>query len=485
MKLICIAHRFNYELENIIRIFLPYEKTEVVFGDAPALPPYAVCAVSGNTATVRLDLGNGVRELTDEVLPDFSAADTERTLAVMLWQLLRAELSYTPKWGILTGVRPSKLMRSLVSQAGERSALKRFSEVLLVSPEKAELALAVARAEEKIIATDTPDSFSLYIAIPFCPTRCAYCSFVSHAIESESAKKTVEPYIRLLPKEIELIGKIANDLGLKIRSVYWGGGTPTSLTARQMEPVFKAIASAFDVSGVPEYTVEAGRPDTITEDKLRLMREYGVTRLSVNPQTFNDSVLALIGRRHSAEDTLRAYSRARDAGFRDINMDFIAGLPGDTPESFGDSIDTALSLKPENITVHTLALKRSSAIVTENKTDTLRADMTGGMLDYASFALSGGGYAPYYMYRQSRSLGNLENVGYSLSGHECAYNVFMMEECQTVLAAGAGAVTKLSAGGAAHIERIFNFKFPYEYISRFSELMSRKDGIYSFYKAYR
>ena len=264
-------------------------------------------------------------------------------------------------------------------------------------------------------------------------------------------------------------------------SFYIGGGTPTSFTADQLKMITDAVRESIDLSKVQEYTVEAGRPDTITREKLQVLFDAGVTRISVNPQTFNDEVLSNIGRKHTVADFYEAFRTAREIGFDNINMDLIAGLPGDTAESFADSLRQAIALDPENLTVHTLALKRSSELVTEKEWHKAALE-TVQMLDTASELLTKAGYKPYYMYRQSKCIGNLENVGWCKPGRECIYNVFMMEEIHTVLAAGGGAVTKLKDPYSTKIERIFNFKYPYEYVSRFDELLARKSRVASFYE---
>ena len=408
--------------------------------------------------------------------------DCERIMAILLFRLLSEKTGYTPQWGILTGVRPSKLMNTYIEKYGDEKAVEMFCERLLVSEEKAKLAFSVAKAESKIMKLSNKKSFSLYVSVPFCPTRCNYCSFVSHSIEQ--AKKLLPEYVEKLCEEIRITGAVAADIGLKLESVYWGGGTPTTLSASQIDLICTEIENSFDLSCVREYTIEAGRADTVSADKLEVMKKHNVGRISINPQTFNDDVLVSIGRRHTVSDVINAYQSAREAGFDNINMDLIAGLTDDSFESFCNSVDRAIELAPENITLHTLALKRSSKIVTGN-VDVESGETANKMLEYAQNKFYSSGYLPYYMYRQSRSLGNLENVGWCKPGCACLYNVFMMEECHTVLAVGAGAVTKLKEPDGKNIERIFNFKYPYEYNSRFDMLMQRKAYIKEFYGRYK
>ena len=287
----------------------------------------------------------------------------------------------------------------------------------------------------------------------------------------------------MLVREIEQTAIYAKELGLRLESVYYGGGTPTTLSAKQLTRIAAAIRDNFDLSCLREYTVEAGRPDTVNADKLAALKAAGVGRISINPQSFNDNVLSAIGRRHSVKQTLDAFELARNAGFDNINMDFIAGLPKDDVESFKHSIKTAVSLGAESITVHTLCLKSGAYMVTrDNVFDTGDIDTVAEMVDFSREYLSVAGYVPYYMYRQGKSLGNLENVGWSKPGSECLYNVFMMDETHSVFAVGAGAVTRLKNPLSGKIERIYNYKYPYEYIDGFDNMLKRKEKITTFYK---
>lgn len=479
-----LNHSYQYELEKLVRIFLPNEKITVLFEKAVDTDGQSVLSteISGDTAHVTLRDGENTAEKT---APLTAGCDRERELAALVYDIMTAQTGYRPKWGLLTGVRPSKLFFALQEEKDAAFATQCFTEQFFVSKQKTALTASVASREAAILSTSRPDSCSLYVSIPFCPSRCSYCSFVSHAITANTAKKLVPDYVALLVQEIEATGAYVKQLGLRLESVYFGGGTPTSLSAEQLGTLLCAVERAFDLSTVREYTVEAGRPDTVTNEKLYTLKSAGVTRISINPQTFNDAVLCEIGRRHTAQMTESAFSAARKVGFSSINMDFIAGLPTDTPESFRRSIDKAIALAPENITVHALALKRASGLGTQN-TPILREQGTGTdeMLDYAYSRLTDCAYLPYYMYRQSKTLGNLENTGYAKAGFECLYNIFMMEECHTVFAVGAGAVTKLKAPHGKEIERIFNYKYPYEYISGFAEILKRKQKILPFYEQY-
>ena len=483
MFLICKNHEYKFEMENILRIFFPMEK----IAEAEELPADA----DGVFFTQLEEQENGTRLFAKVILPAhetqaqrFVPTDADDSwnrewmLASALCECLTTLTGYRPPWGLLTGVRPSKLMRSFIEEHGKEKAVDIFERFLEVSPEKTALALQVAEAEDQAIALSKEHSVSQYASVPFCPSRCSYCSFVSHSVKQ--AARLIPDYTKLLCREIEENAHIAEQLHLCNESIYIGGGTPTSLTADQLRAITDTVRNVFDLSKIREYTVEAGRPDTIDEEKLQVLFDAGVTRISVNPQTFSDEVLCNIGRKHTVADFYEAFRTARRVGFTNINIDLIAGLPGDTPDGFADSLRQAIALDAENITVHTLALKRSSTLVTEHAWNKAARE-TVQMLDTASTLLTCAGYKPYYMYRQSKCIGNLENVGWCKPGYECLYNIYMMEEVHTVLAAGGGAVTKLRDPHSTRIERIFNFKYPYEYVSRFDELLARKARIASFY----
>ncbi len=485
MHLIIRNHKFQYETENLLRVFFPEKLT--VSEEIPEEGDYCCTELDGSLVTVKIRIGE--KELAqsreysfdDKVNDETDEAFLERKLALQMFELLTQATGYKPPWGILTGVRPAKLMSNLIRRYGELWTLPYFINELQVSEEKTKLALSVAYKEEDITETSRPDSCSLYISVPFCPTRCSYCSFISHS--NESAKKLIPQYVEKLCEELRITARIAAELSLRLESIYIGGGTPTVLTASQLKAVTDTVSECFDLSSVKEYTVEAGRPDCTDEEKLKVLRECGCTRISINPQTFNDNVLEAIGRNHTSQMTVDCYNKARELGFDNINMDLIAGLPSDTVESFEESLRKAIAMNPENITVHTLALKRSSNIVTESR-KTNSAFAVTEMLERTQPLLLKAGYYPYYMYRQSKCLGNLENVGWAKQGKDCLYNVYMMEECHTVLAVGAGAVIKLKSPEGPEIERIFNYKYPYEYISGFDEIVRRKEYISEFYRKF-
>ena len=477
------GHTYKYECEKVIRIFFPAER--VLEGSrSQEENRYVVCTVNEGDSEVFYGCEAFIDGKREEYSFSYPKADDdsdslrERLLAKAMLRVLSAITGIVPPWGILTGIRPSKLMRKYISESGEKEARRIFTDFFRANEEKTELAMKVALLENKVVEESDKRSYSLYVSIPFCPTRCSYCSFVSHSVES--AKKLIPDYVRALCEEIRKTAEIADDAMLKPVTVYIGGGTPTSLDAIYLKEITDTINECFDMKRVKEFTVEAGRPDTIDEEKLVLLKNAGVTRISINPQTFSDSVLRAIGRCHTASDVVDKFLLARRLGFDNINMDFIAGLPTDTYESFCESIDKAIALSPENITVHTLSVKRSSRM-NQQGDEYCDSSVTEKMVEYASRALSENGYLPYYMYRQSKTSANLENVGWCKPSYPCLYNIYMMEEIHTVLATGASAVTKLTLPGNDNLQRIFNFKYPYEYISGFSEMLSRKKAIKTFY----
>ena len=485
MILMIEGHDFHYEMENLCRIFFPYEKIKTVRErvEPEEITAYTGVFERGDEVDLRvwLKIGDQRKEAEQTVAASQAHQDKEceRLLAVLLYGLFTDLCGYTPKWGILTGVRPIKLLRRLSEDMGLDNALDYFRNGLLVSEQKTEKSLRTMGNEQKILSLSRPESFSLYLSIPFCPTRCAYCSFVSQSVER--AARLIPKYVELLCGEVEKTAQVARDLGLRLESVYIGGGTPTTLSAEQLSQICRTVTGNFDLSMCREFTVEAGRPDTITMEKLAALKESGVTRISVNPQTLSDEVLREIGRRHTAAQTIEAFEMARRAGFGNINMDLIVGLPKDTVAGFEHTLEQILKLDPESITIHALSLKRSSRITQTGGRFENDAETAGGMLDYGDRRLTESGYLPYYLYRQSRMVGNLENTGWSKPGFESLYNVYVMDETHTILACGAGAVSKVKEPGTDNLERIFNFKFPYEYVDRYPEMIERKDRVKEIY----
>ena len=485
MTVCYIGNSFKYETEAVLKLFLPIVTFDFLFEEYPDSGDFCIIKREQNrdgytlSVTVSLD---GTEEIREETCSgEFSDKEDEAALCKMLYLIMQKLKGVTPAWGLLTGIRPVKKVNELLDRGLDKAEIfSALKEKYFVSDEKLELAYSTAVTQADALAALNKRSYSLYVSIPFCPSRCSYCSFVSHSIESAGAKKLLPDYVKKLCEEIAQTAEIAQELGLRLDTIYIGGGTPTALSAEQLEAVMSAVKKNFDISKIREYTVEAGRSDTITEKKLEIIRDFGATRISVNPQTMNNAVLEAIGRRHSAEDVVSAFSKARGLGFGNINMDVIAGLPADTPESFAQTIETLCGLDPESITIHTLTVKRSSKLFSEEER---RVDSrVSEMVLTGQTVLHEKGYLPYYLYRQKNTVDNLENVGFAKAGYECLYNIYIMEEAQTILAVGAGGSTKLVNTETGKIERLFNYKFPYEYISRYDKMILKKDRIAEFFK---
>ncbi|MCI8848755.1 MAG: coproporphyrinogen dehydrogenase HemZ [Oscillibacter sp.] len=386
-----------------------------------------------------------------------------------------------PPWGMLTGVRPDKLVTEALSKGKSLEAARQMMEkIYYVAPLRAALALETGTAAVRALGDLGPRDIALYVGIPFCPTRCAYCSFVSQSVEKSLA--LVEPYLDALTAEIRSAGEMVRRQNLRIRALYVGGGTPTTLSAKQLHRLFTELETAFPLGQGLEITVEAGRPDTITAEKLGILKDSGATRVSVNPQTMEAHVLDAIGRRHSPGDIARAMELVADAGFQHVNMDLIAGLPADTPDGFRRSLDACLAFQPDNLTVHTLALKKGSRLLLEGSSIPGPEAVTE-MLDAAEPALRGAGYAPYYLYRQKYMSGSFENIGWTRPGAACLYNIYIMSELCSILSLGAGGSTKAVDASRRRIQRFFNPKFPEEYTKRPEKMQSNQAAFAAFYEA--
>ncbi len=476
MILVIDSHPYRYEAEALCRLFLRGRELKICLEETELTKDYIYTAVSSSEITVKINMEGKTYSETAE--PGDNPA---QTLEYVLYQMLSEITGIKPKWGTLTGIRPVKLALSMMdkglSEEEVRTVLKKER---LVTDEKLDLLLSTASHEVKISSCSKPNSVSVYISIPFCPSRCSYCSFTSHAIEK--AAKLIPQYVDLLCKELYDVAKLIKELGLCLETVYMGGGTPTVLTAEQLDRVLSTAKAAFDFSTVRELTVEAGRPDTITAEKLMVILKNGVDRISINPQTMDNEVLAKIGRKHTAEDVVSAFNMAREYGFDNINMDLISGLPGDDFEKFKNTVEAVLKLDPENITLHTLTVKRRAELVSE--AETMLNQNVDMMNEYAYKRFTEAGYYPYYMYRQKGTVEGLENTGFCKHGKEGIYNVYIMDETHSIIATGAGGVTKLRDPHGSKIERIFNFKFPYEYIDRFDLMNERKEQVKDFYERY-
>ena len=472
---------FGYEIENVARSFFPYlEATDEDIDES---------GTEDRISQEVRDLGSsleycvrcrykGIEKSSITIVPKETPVN-EKELKVCrgVYDMLSDLLGKAPPWGVLTGVRPAKrAAEMLMSGLSDKESISKLQRDWYVSREKAEIAVESAGASIRAKKLTHPGSFSLYVSIPFCPSRCKYCSFVSKTIGSSYS--LVDPYIDCLLRELTYVQQIVSSRALKLETVYVGGGTPTSVSAEQLETLLRGMTGIFDLGTVKEFTVEAGRPDTITEEKLKVLKEYGVDRISINPQTGNDRVLRENGRFHTAKDIENCFAAARKAGIGNINADLIAGLAGDDLESFKKTLSWLCGLDPENITVHSLTRKRAA---------TLRELGEGAcpdvekMVDYSRCFLREKGYGVYYMYRQKGTVDGLENTGYCKEGRECLYNIFIMDELHTIVSCGAGGVTKLVDQSSGKISRVTNYKYPAEYIDGIESMLERKDKIDVFY----
>ena len=388
-------------------------------------------------------------------------------------------LPAAPAWGALAGVRPTKIStKHMLAGNSAKSAEKLLQDTYYVTPERSRLATDCSVSTVQAASLLAPTDVSLYIGIPFCPTRCTYCSFVSRTVGRKT--ELLNPYLEALLKEMAVTGRLLRESGRTVRTVYIGGGTPTTLSSSQMARLLDAVRESFDLSRCIEFTVEGGRPDTLDEEKLRTIFEHGADRMSINPQTMEDHVLRACGRPHKASDVVRAYGEAVSAGFKAINMDLIAGLPDDTVEGFCRSLDAVAALSPANITVHTLALKKGADLF-ERRVQLPSAEDVTRMVDYAGETLRKLGYKPYYLYRQKYMSGSFENVGWSREGLDCLYNIYMMEEVHTIISLGGGGMNKVNLPGGK-IERFHNPKFPEQYIEMLDSVLKQKEELFSLMK---
>ncbi len=428
------------------------------------------------TATTRITLDGKTAAASRRLKASEETVRLRRRILQQSYYLAAVQLlPEPPAWGALAGVRPTKITtRHLLEGGTPQSANRLLRDVYYVTPERRALAVDCSVSTVRAASLLEPEDLSVYVGIPFCPTRCAYCSFVSRSIGKRT--ELLEPYLQALLKEIACTGRLLEHSGRKVRTIYIGGGTPTTLSDRQMAILLDAIRDNFDLSRCIEFTVEGGRPDTLDEGKLRTIFEHGAGRMSINPQTMEDSVLRACGRPHKADDVIRAYGEAVSAGFGAINMDLIAGLPSDSPDGFRRSLDTVAALNPANITVHTLALKKGADLF-ERRVPLPAADEVSAMVDYAGRTLRALGYKPYYLYRQKYMSGSFENVGWSRDGLDCLYNIYMMEELHTILSLGGGGMSKLNLPGGK-IERFHNPKYPEQYIEMLDSVLQQKAALF-------
>lgn len=477
------GHTWEHDVQTIIQVFYP--NTHYYTTEQPVQEGITIESILQGEKAIAVFYENGIQKEQWEMLcqkGQSTEKEKKRVVKGSIYQLLKQKTAMRPQWGFITGVRPAKAVNELLDKGyTPQQCICYLTEGYDVTPKKAKLALDVAQSEREILSQNGGEDISLYVGIPFCPTRCLYCSFTSYPLTQYQSR--VEQYLQALKKELAFLGEYAKNLQLK--TVYVGGGTPTSLTEEQMKWLFEKMAEHFDLQkqGL-EFTVEAGRADTITKGKLSVMKEYGVNRISINPQTMNQKTLHIIGREHTVEDVKKVYFQARELGHDNINMDLILGLPQETAEDVEQTMAEMEKLWPDSLTIHTLAVKRASRLKENFDLYTLtKAEEMEKMISIAFERAEAMGMKPYYMYRQKNMVGNFENVGYCMPHKQCVYNVQIMEEKQTILAAGAGASTKTVDFSQNRIERIFNVKSVEEYISRIDEMIERKrQGLYGLQK---
>lgn len=483
MTLIFSGNEFKYETEAVCKLFFPVERFGFIFADSdigevkPDDDFVFVSRIKANRTTlltVYAKIGGKAHKEYEKLSNDTTDYENECEflLGRLTYKVLCVLTGKRPEWGILTGVRPVKLFNKLRAKGNSRDEIAEYlKERYLISDEKINIGMLTAENQDRIVNAMPKNSFSLYVSIPFCPTRCSYCSFVSQTVAS--FKKLMPEYVKKLCEEIKYTAELVKPYNLTLDTVYFGGGTPTSIEAADLDLICKTISENFDLSHLREYCIEAGRPDTITEEKLRVIKQNGCERISINPQTMHDSVLEAIGRKHTVAQFLNSYSLAKNVGFKAINIDLIAGLPTDTLEGFKETVESVLALQAENITVHALSIKRAADLMRDSSD--VDESCAESMITYATSRLLESGYEPYYLYRQKNQVGNQENIGWTKPGHEGIYNINIMEEVQTIIAVGAGGSTKLVDLNGGELERFFNPKYPLDYLRLYDTVKSRKE----------
>ncbi len=473
------GHNYEYEITDIVKLF--YNDKNIVFiSDEPSsiqglflLSQVKACNyIETKLYDNGICIGQNKEICFEEQIKD--KKQLKKAIKKSVYSVLSAYNNKKLPWGILTGIRPAKLVHELLDKGKSKDEIFNIlKEDYFISDKKFELVYAVAQRERGVMQGTDGDMVSIYIAIPFCITRCIYCSFSSYLIDKYAS--LVNTYINALIKEIDYVSEYLRSKRIMIQSLYVGGGTPSSLNSNQLDKLLSYIQQSFDLSYIKEFTFEAGRPDTIDEEKLSIIKKHMVSRISINPQTMNNNTLKLIGRKHTADDIIEKFLLARSAGFDNINMDLIAGLPKENITMFKETLKQIEALCPESVTVHTLSIKRASLLM-ESKSHFFLSgeDMINEMMDTAYDRLNAMKLYPYYLYRQKNILGNLENIGFAKEGYDSIYNIQIMEERQSILALGAGATTKLVYPEENRIERVFNVKSPEEYISRIDEMIDRK-----------
>ena len=477
MKLLLTGHEERYAIGQLQLSLFPGEHMEPVHGPFQGDGAESVLSRGAAylTATTTIWYHGQKSQCTRRMRLESETVQLRRRLLQRSYYGAACPLlPEPPPWGALAGVRPTKITTKFLLEGGSlRSAGTMLKQIYYVTPARRQLCLEASQATVQAARLLEPRDISVYVGIPFCPTRCAYCSFVSASTSRSGG--LVEPYLQALSREIQAVGQMLASSGLRARTLYIGGGTPTTLTACQLNRLLDLIDRSLDLTGCLEYTVEAGRPDTITQEKLQVLARHGVGRVSINPQSMDDRVLALCGRRHKAAQIPEGFRMARQAGFSSINMDLIAGLPGDTPAGFRGSLEAVAALGPENITIHTLALKKGADLY-QHPENLPNTEDVAEMVRFSQEFLRQQGYQPYYLYRQKYMSGNFENVGWCKPGKACLYNIYMMEELHSIVALGAGATSKANFPGG-RLERFANPKFPQQYMERLGHVIEEKQRL--------
>ena len=485
---------FEYDIHSLVKAFYPKEEVYVSTKDKEKKEEpvhyhmdvqFAPEEIIFSWKRVEASEDNANQTgITKCVAVDYTnRKETKNSLKRTLYRLLSEYTGVELPWGNLTGIRPTKIPMALLEEGKSEEEIARYmKETYFTSDEKIKLSIEIAERELELLhKLDYEEGYSLYIGIPFCPTTCLYCSFTSYSMSAW--KNRMDDYLSALEKELDYTAvKFAHK---KLNSIYIGGGTPTTLNPKQLDRLIRKIKCSFDLSDLVEFTVEAGRPDSITKEKLMVLRNHDISRISINPQTMKQETLDLIGRHHTVQQTIDSFYLARELGFDNINMDLILGLPGELEADVQRTIERIVELAPDSLTVHSLAIKRASRLnqwIQENGVSMLHN--TDETMKIAAAGAEKLGMKPYYLYRQSRMVGNQENVGWALDGRDGLYNVYIMDETHTILACGAGAVTKLKQPGTDHLERVFNYKFPYEYNAGLEEMLARNEQVKAFYEKY-
>ena len=479
MKLLLIGHEDRYAVEQLQLALFPLEPMEPMTAEFEGDGAVSRLIREGDSLIARTAIC--LDGITRTAVVEMPACDETVSLRRQILQqsYFKAALPFlkkAPAWGALSGVRPTKLTtRCLKAGLSDEETIRHMENTYFVTPQRAKLSLDCSKATVEAASKLSKDDVSLYVGIPFCPTRCAYCSFVSRTIGKRT--ELMEPYLEALHKELRRTGELMATSGKTVRTIYIGGGTPTTLTSAQMKALLDCIRESFDLSRCIEFTVEGGRPDTLDQEKLHVIAQGGADRMSINPQTMIDSVLRACGRRHSAADVETAYRQAVEAGYRAINMDLIAGLPTDDFDGFRHSLDTVIGLDPANITVHTLAIKKGADLY-EKREGLSPDDEVARMVDYAEETLRAAGYEPYYLYRQKYMSGSFENVGWCKPGTACLYNIYMMEELHTIISVGGGGMNKVNLPDGT-LKRFHNPKFPEQYIDMIEDVLRQKEELFA------